>query len=349
MSEWAGRVDLLSTVPLFAGLSVEALKQLAGLLQERRYPRNARVCSGREPGDAMFIVCSGVVKVWIEGEGGHEVVLDTLGKDGFFGEMSLLDDVPRSAHVSCLTEAVLLRLGREDFQGLLEAHPNLSINLMSEFVARLRHTTASLRKLPPSEKDGERRGLGRKTPAAATLSEAVAHAPGSSPLTALAGLETGGRAGGRYSGKERMKFLSRFLEEEIPFHRIIGVRVVALSHGACTLRLPYQHQLVGDPLGAMLHGSAGAVLAEGAALGASYALMHNYEDRLSTVSLSMTYARPAPAEDLYCEAHVVRFEHNMIMTRMALYAERLPVSQAGEVPEPLCRAEAIFSVLNLGS
>ncbi|HEX7918881.1 MAG TPA: Crp/Fnr family transcriptional regulator, partial [Gemmatimonadales bacterium] len=91
-----------------------------------------------DPGDALYLVASGQVKVVLIGEDGREVILSVLGEGAFFGEMALLDDEPRSAHVIAMEDSIVLALRREDFRARLRASPEVAIALLKELSRRLR-------------------------------------------------------------------------------------------------------------------------------------------------------------------------------------------------------------------
>jgi CRP-like cAMP-binding protein len=69
---------------------------------------------------------------------GREKILELLGVGDFFGEMSLLDDAPRSASVEALCDARVLALGRANFLGLLSRSPDLALSVIKELTRRLR-------------------------------------------------------------------------------------------------------------------------------------------------------------------------------------------------------------------
>jgi CRP/FNR family cyclic AMP-dependent transcriptional regulator len=91
--------DDLKRVPLFSDLSEVELARFTDVVREREYPKNSVILFEDDPGDALYIVASGQVKVVLIGEDGREVILSVLSDGDFFGEMSLIDDEPRSAHV----------------------------------------------------------------------------------------------------------------------------------------------------------------------------------------------------------------------------------------------------------
>ncbi len=129
---------ILQKVPLFNQLSPAELERLAEITRERSYPRNSVILFEDDPGDALYVVAKGQVKVVLIGEDGREVILSVLGEGDFFGDMSLIDDEPRSAHVIAMEDSSLLVLRREDFQGLLTQAPSIALALLRELSRRLR-------------------------------------------------------------------------------------------------------------------------------------------------------------------------------------------------------------------
>src|SRR3989442_2118021 len=91
-----------------------------------------------DPGDALYVVATGQVKVVLIGEDGREVILSVLGEGDFFGEMSLIDEEPRSAHVIAMEDSNLLVIRREDFQSILQQSPGIAMGLLRELSRRLR-------------------------------------------------------------------------------------------------------------------------------------------------------------------------------------------------------------------
>lgn len=110
----------------------------AELMRERTYPKGSVILFEDDPGDALYLVASGQVKVVLIGEDGREVILSVLGEGSFFGEMALLDDEPRSAHVIAMEDSAVLALRREDFRARLRASPEVAIALLKELSRRLR-------------------------------------------------------------------------------------------------------------------------------------------------------------------------------------------------------------------
>ncbi len=130
--------EVLRRVPLFSDLTEADLLRFAEVTREREYPKNSVILFEDDPGDALYIVSTGQVKVVLIGEDGREVILSVLGEKDFFGEMSLIDDEPRSAHVIAMKDSHLLVLRRDDFQAQLEEHPKIALKLLRVLVQRLR-------------------------------------------------------------------------------------------------------------------------------------------------------------------------------------------------------------------
>lgn len=131
--------ELLRTVPIFSELGPADLDKLVRLAARKRYPKDAVVFFENEAGDTLFMVADGRIKVTILGDDGREVILSVLGAGEFFGDMSLLDNEPRSATAIAAEESELLSLSRADFEGLMKENPGIMHTLIRVLISRLRH------------------------------------------------------------------------------------------------------------------------------------------------------------------------------------------------------------------
>src|SRR5207245_4432597 len=120
---------ILPKVPLFSQLAPMELERVAEITRERSYPRNSVILFEDDPGDALYVVAEGQVKVVLIGEDGREVILSVMGAGEFFGEMALIDDEPRSAHVIAMEDSTLVVLRREDCQPILPQTPVIALAL----------------------------------------------------------------------------------------------------------------------------------------------------------------------------------------------------------------------------
>jgi len=130
---------LLRQVSIFRGLPAEELSELGVRLRPRAAQAGTVIVSQQEPGDALFLIASGKVKVVLYGETGREIILSMLRTGDFFGEMSLLDEQPRSANVVAIEETELLTLDRDAFRNHLLSRPATSLAVLAELSLRLRH------------------------------------------------------------------------------------------------------------------------------------------------------------------------------------------------------------------
>jgi len=129
---------VLRRVPLFAELSEAEIARLGDIARDRSYPKNSVILFEDDPGDSLYVVVTGLVKVVLIGEDGREVILSVLNEGDFFGEMSLIDDQPRSAHVIAMEDSNLLVVRREDFQHRLREAPGIAVGMLRAMSRRLR-------------------------------------------------------------------------------------------------------------------------------------------------------------------------------------------------------------------
>lgn len=136
--------DFLSTVPLFRELDRAAIRGFAEYTRERRFSKGAMIVAEGDPGDSLFVVRSGEVKVVLAGEDGRDVILNVLNVGDHFGELALIDGRPRSAHVIATQASSLLMLSRADFRRQVEQSPQVAWGLMVELSRRLRQADGTI-------------------------------------------------------------------------------------------------------------------------------------------------------------------------------------------------------------
>ncbi|EAU53847.1 Crp/Fnr family transcriptional regulator [Mariprofundus ferrooxydans] len=140
-------IELLRKVPLFSELNEGELASIAKLASSIDVQKKNIVVQEFAPGDSMYVILSGEVKISTYSVDGREVVLALLGKGSFFGEMSLLDEQPRSATVTTMTDAKLAHIRRRDLVPLLMERPAITLKLLSEITSRLRRTSRVLERI----------------------------------------------------------------------------------------------------------------------------------------------------------------------------------------------------------
>lgn len=139
--------SILARVPLFEGLSEEALNNLVQVTTRKSYPKDTTLVEENEVGETLYMILSGKVKVTNIGPDGKEVILSILGEGEFFGEMALLDEEPRSANVTSMEKTEMMTLRRKEFMNMLENDKEILSKLLAVLSGRLRHANAQIRSL----------------------------------------------------------------------------------------------------------------------------------------------------------------------------------------------------------
>jgi CRP-like cAMP-binding protein/ferredoxin len=118
----------LRSVPIFAPLTKDFIDQLRNRVELVRYQPGQVICRQGDPADSFYLVRIGFVKVSEDRPGG-EMILSYLGRGGFFGEIGLLTGSPRTATCTALDHVEVVRIGREDFQRMLDQFPQVRASL----------------------------------------------------------------------------------------------------------------------------------------------------------------------------------------------------------------------------
>jgi CRP-like cAMP-binding protein len=136
------KVLVLKMASIFAETSDEILADVAAIATVEQVTAGDRIFQQGEPGDSMFIIASGHVRVHDEGR-----ELDDLGTGDVFGEMALLDPEPRSASVTAIDETQLLRLDQQGLFELIDERPEVARGLLQVVSRRLRDRMRDLSEL----------------------------------------------------------------------------------------------------------------------------------------------------------------------------------------------------------
>jgi CRP/FNR family transcriptional regulator, cyclic AMP receptor protein len=140
--------ETLRACRLFADMDAASLDLCAGALRPRRFRRGETIFHAGDPGDALFIVADGRVKITIPPDDGSEpAILTTIGPGGFFGELSLLDGAARSATAVALDAVETHVLRRDAFERLVAAEPGLRKALLVALASEIRRLTAQVEDL----------------------------------------------------------------------------------------------------------------------------------------------------------------------------------------------------------
>ena len=129
--------DLIAKIDFFSGLDDKILKKLSDACIMRQFTKNETIVRQGEMGLGLYVIAKGRVKVDRE-QGGVRMQVAELGPEQFFGEMSLLDNKPRSATVTGLEDAECLLLTRDSFVKLMNKYPEIPIRMARVLAERLR-------------------------------------------------------------------------------------------------------------------------------------------------------------------------------------------------------------------
>ena len=147
MAQFTPNLHVLKTVPLFSLFSDHELAALLPALQHRSYARNACILRSGDLTDALYIILSGRARVLIDDGEGREVILNLLGPNEFFGEMSLIDERPRSASVEALDACEILYISKDAFMSCLKGNFDAAMLMLRSVVARLREADGKIASL----------------------------------------------------------------------------------------------------------------------------------------------------------------------------------------------------------
>ena len=129
--------ELLSRVPLFGSLSRADLRRVAALADEVSYNAGRVIVRRDDPGKAFYVIVEGTAKV-VKGKIVTARAEAELGAGQFFGELALLDGLPRAATVVAATPLLTIRIERSEFRRLLREEPDLALKLLEGMSRRIR-------------------------------------------------------------------------------------------------------------------------------------------------------------------------------------------------------------------
>ena len=129
------RIKELQSSALFAAFEKEALLEVLTSTSLRSYAEGDIIVTEGEPGDSLFLIASGTVKVFTRGEHGEHIPLGELGEGDFFGEVSLLTGKPRTATITAKTPVMAIELDRASVDRVTARHPEV-LQTLEEFCHR---------------------------------------------------------------------------------------------------------------------------------------------------------------------------------------------------------------------
>ncbi|MEE6273733.1 Crp/Fnr family transcriptional regulator [Georgenia wangjunii] len=144
----------ISSVPLFEALDADALQDLRSSMSETTLRRGETLFSEGDPGDRLYLVMEGKVKLGHSASDGRENLLAVLGPGEVLGELTLFDPGTRTATATAVSPARLLELQHEPFMEFLDTRPALAKHMLRALAQRLRRTNTALADLVFSDVPG---------------------------------------------------------------------------------------------------------------------------------------------------------------------------------------------------
>lgn len=137
--------DFLKETVLFSHLNDTVLQRICQDVVERHYAQGEIIFHQGDPGRALYLVKSGQVRIFINGLDGTETSVILLGRPGdIFGELAVIDGLPRSATAVAMEPTILYTMNREAFRDHMRHYPQLALNFMQELSSKVRHNTQQI-------------------------------------------------------------------------------------------------------------------------------------------------------------------------------------------------------------
>lgn len=139
-----GVQDILSRAGIFQGVDPNAVHHLVQEMQTVKYPRGTTIFEEGEPGDRLFIITSGKVKLARHAADGRENLLTVMGPSDMFGELSIFDPGPRTSSAICVTQVSAATMDSKMLRAWVGNHPEIAQQLLRVLARRLRRTNSAL-------------------------------------------------------------------------------------------------------------------------------------------------------------------------------------------------------------
>ena len=133
--------DTLARAGIFQGVDPDAVVNLIGDMQTETFPRGTTIFDEGEPGNTLYIIIDGKVKLARHAPDGRENLLSVMGPSDMFGELSIFDPGPRTSSAVCVTEVTTATMDSEMLKQWIADHPEISQQLLRVLARRLRRTT----------------------------------------------------------------------------------------------------------------------------------------------------------------------------------------------------------------
>ncbi|AGS33788.1 transcriptional regulator, Crp family protein [Corynebacterium maris DSM 45190] len=139
-----GVQEILARAGIFQGVDPEAVADLISDMESVRYPRGTTIFEEGDPGDRLYIITAGKIKLARHAPDGRENLLSVMGASDMFGELSIFDPGPRTSSAVCVTDVQAATMTSEMLRKWVDDYPSISQQLLRVLARRLRRTNSNL-------------------------------------------------------------------------------------------------------------------------------------------------------------------------------------------------------------
>ncbi len=143
----SSKLSVLRQHPYFADLEPEAFEQLCRYAKHTTLKRGATIFCKGDPGNSLFAVISGTVKISVSSPDGRNAILNLIGAGEIFGEMGVLGGAPRSADATANTACEMFVIDRREFLPFVKSQPALSMKFIELLCERVRRTSEQVEQI----------------------------------------------------------------------------------------------------------------------------------------------------------------------------------------------------------
>jgi len=144
MPDLFDRLILLKQSPIFSMVMTDDLRVVAQAMEKQQYFAGDCIFEIGDQGDHLYIIVSGKVGISLDSKSSDKSYIATLSPGDCFGEMNLLDDLPRSATAEVIEDTTLLSLEKTRLRGLIQSYPDMSVGMLRSLSLRLRDVNQKL-------------------------------------------------------------------------------------------------------------------------------------------------------------------------------------------------------------
>jgi len=140
-------LSFLKVVPIFSDINENALQLILAKSRSLNFRKGSILMTEGETGESLYLILSGKVKIFVSDENGSELTLFIEGPGSYIGEISLLDDAPRTASAITLEKTEVISISKSAFIEVITQNPEIAFNIIKALTQKLRRTTESIRSL----------------------------------------------------------------------------------------------------------------------------------------------------------------------------------------------------------